>query len=72
MRTEPLTDARIRKIPVSSQEQNIRDSKCLFLRVPSGKPGARCELNRSMQHLSLKMKAEDVAYGQAPTTKILL
>jgi hypothetical protein len=31
-----------------------------------------CELNRSMQHLSLKMKAEDVAYGQAPTTKILL
>jgi len=37
-------------------------------------PGAAfdCELNRSMQHLSLKMKAEDVAYGQAPTTKILL
>jgi hypothetical protein len=31
-----------------------------------------CELNRSMQHLSLKMKAEDVAYGQTPTTKILL
>ena len=41
MRTEPLTDARIRKIPVTSREQNIRDSKCLFLRVPAGKPGSR-------------------------------
>jgi len=41
MRTEPLTDARIRKIPPSAQEQNIRDSKCLFLRVPVGKLGSR-------------------------------
>ena len=41
MRTEPLTDASIRKIPVSSREQSVRDSKCLFLRVPAGKPGSR-------------------------------
>ena len=41
MRTEPLTDARIRKIPLTAREQNIRDSKCLFLRVPTGKPNSR-------------------------------
>jgi integrase len=41
MRTEPLTDARIRKIPLTAQEQNVRDSKCLFLRVPTGNPGSR-------------------------------
>ncbi|MFC1719571.1 tyrosine-type recombinase/integrase [Pseudomonadota bacterium] len=41
MRTEPLTDARIRKIPPAAQEQNVRDSKCLFLRVPAGNPSSR-------------------------------
>jgi hypothetical protein len=41
MRTEPLTDARIRKIPPTAREQNVRDSKCLFLRVPAGKPASR-------------------------------
>lgn len=41
MRTEPLTDARIRKIPLTAREQNVRDSKCLFLRVPTGNPSSR-------------------------------
>lgn len=41
MRTEPLTDARIRKIPLTAREQNVRDSKCLFLRVPADESGAR-------------------------------
>ena len=41
MRTEPLTDSRIRKIPPTAREQNVRDSKCLFLRVPAGKSDSR-------------------------------
>lgn len=45
MRTEPLTDARIRKLPLKDQEQNIRDSKCLFLRIPAS--GSRTRIRNA-------------------------
>ena len=41
MRSEPLPDDRFRKVPLTDREQNVRDSKCLFLRIPAATPGSR-------------------------------